>query len=141
MKPKSPIKGGATSSPRRPGRPPAKEVVTPKVNHPRFQGQSDHEVRIRRQEKSPVTGSPGVGEYKCDSCSFQTTRLNLMVFHKKRRSKHKTEKLLPFVRTYKNREQIHLQNYDGIPLIRYYKNTLFLNFFSKKMKKGCFGAF
>ncbi|XP_046441597.1 uncharacterized protein LOC124192399 isoform X2 [Daphnia pulex] len=83
LKPKSPIKGGATSSPRRPGRPPAKEVVTPKVNHPRFQGQSDHEVRIRRQEKSPATGSPGVGEYKCDSCSFQTTRLNLMVFHKK----------------------------------------------------------
>ena len=82
-KTKSPSKGGSTGSPRRPGRPPAKELPTPKVNHPRFQGQSDHEVRIRRQEKSPVTGSPGVGEYKCDDCNFQTTRLNVFVLHKK----------------------------------------------------------
>lgn len=81
-KTKSPIKG-ATNSPRRPGRPTAKEATTSKVNHPRFQGQSDHEVRIRRQEKSPLTGSTGVGEYRCDSCTFQTSRLNLMVHHKK----------------------------------------------------------
>ncbi|XP_057364754.2 enolase-phosphatase E1-like [Daphnia carinata] len=79
-KTKSPVKG---TTPRRPGRPTAKEAITPKVNHPRFQGQSDHEVRIRRQEKSPLAGSPGVGEYKCDSCTFQTSRLNLMVLHKK----------------------------------------------------------
>lgn len=79
-KTKSPVKG---TTPRRPGRPTANEAITPKVNHPRFQGQSDHEVRIRRQEKSPLAGSPGVGEYKCDSCTFQTFRLNLMVLHKK----------------------------------------------------------
>ncbi len=84
MKVKSPAKGAG--SPRRPGRPSAaaKDVSpTTKVNHPRFQGQSDHEVRIRRQEKSPAAGSPGLGEYRCDSCAFQTSRLNLMVIHKK----------------------------------------------------------
>lgn len=82
-KAKSPVKGAL--SPRRPGRPPAAKDNSPaaKVNHPRFKGQSDHEVRIRRQEKSPVSGSSGSGEYKCDSCAFQTARLNVMVLHQK----------------------------------------------------------
>lgn len=81
VKTKTPIKG---ATPRRPGRPAAKDTSpTIKVSHPRFQGQSDHEVRIRRQEKSPLTGSTGHGEYNCDSCAFQTTRLNVMVLHKK----------------------------------------------------------
>lgn len=81
-KPKSPVKG--TASPRRVGRPSTKNPSPqPKVNHPRFQGQSDHEVRIRRQEKSPLSGTSGVGEYKCDSCVFQTARLNVLVLHKK----------------------------------------------------------
>ena len=81
MKVKSPVKG--VGSPRRPGRPAKDTSPTTKVNHPRFQGQSDHEVRIRRQEKAPLVGSPGLGEYRCDSCAFHTSRLNLMVIHKK----------------------------------------------------------
>ena len=98
VKAKSPVKPGTTGSPRRPGRPPKQKPTPPassptKVIHPRFQGQSDHEVRIRRQESTPPSSSsssvtspmssPTSGTYTCDTCNFQTGRLNLMILHKK----------------------------------------------------------
>lgn len=80
-KTKSPVTN--TSSPKKPGRPSKDSSPIAKVNHPHITGKSDHEVRIRKQDNSPSPVSSLTNGYRCDSCDFQTTRLNLMVIHKK----------------------------------------------------------
>ncbi|XP_011502779.1 PREDICTED: uncharacterized protein LOC105366148 [Ceratosolen solmsi marchali] len=60
--------------------------IPPRVTHPRFLQENDHEVRIRQQPKTlPLSSSTysSARIYPCHVCGFTATRVNVIICHLK----------------------------------------------------------